>query len=90
MRAFDERLVPDLLLGLAPATAGACGRCGRATRALANGRSRVDICGACGTMDVQSRDGLDVWSLRGTPVAGPAKAPAPAGPARPRDPYRLL
>ena len=69
MGVLDPRAVPDMLVGMAPAPSGACPRCGRATRALANGRGRLDICSSCGTMDLASPEGLDVWSLRGTPVA---------------------
>lgn len=75
MGTLDPMRVPEMLVGLAPTASGACPRCGRATQALANGRGRVDICGGCGTVEVQSREGLDVWSLRGTPVAPAAALP---------------
>ena len=85
MGVLDPRAVPDMLVGMAPAPSGACPRCGRTTRALANGRGRLDICSSCGTMDLASSEGLDVWSLRGTPVAAPPVARL----RRPDEPLRL-
>lgn len=73
--------VPDVLIGLVPAVAGACHRCGASTRALANGRGRIDICGSCGTVDVRSPEGLELLSLRGTSVNVPVRTRV--------DPYRL-
>ena len=85
MGVLDPRAVSDMLVGLAPAAAGACPRCGRATRALANGRGRLDICAPCGTLEVHSAEGLDSWTLRGTPVA----VPTPPRPRRPDEALRL-
>lgn len=65
--------VPDALIGLVPASSGVCHRCGAATRAVANGRGRIDICGACGRLDFQTSEGLEFLSLRGTPLAPPEK-----------------
>lgn len=85
MGVLDPRAVPDMLVGMAPAASGACPRCGRATRALANGRGRLDICSSCGTFDLHSAEGLDTWTLKGTPVA----VPVASRPRRPEDALRL-
>lgn len=84
MGTLDPRAVPDMLMGLAPTSAGACPRCGGSTLALANGRGRLDICASCGTMDIHSPEGFDLWSLKGLPVGA-------FGSSRPRrdDPLRL-
>lgn len=84
MSAIDPML-PDMLVGLAPTASGACPRCGRSTRALANGRGRLEICGSCGTVELSSSEGLDVLTLRGTPLA-PASPPRLK---RPEDAWRL-
>jgi hypothetical protein len=62
--ALDPR-TRDLLTGLAPAIGGPCARCGAPTAALANGRGRVEICAACGTLDLQDHEGAsEVVRLR--------------------------
>lgn len=54
----------DALSGLAPTRSTSCPRCGTPTVAFANGRSRLDICQACGTADATTAEGLDLfrWS----------------------------
>jgi ribosomal protein S27AE len=54
----------DLLAGMHPASSGSCQRCGATTTALANGRGRLDICGRCGTFDLTTPEGIEVFSLR--------------------------
>lgn len=61
------RTVPHLseaLSGLHPASSHPCPRCGIPTAALANGRGRVDICGRCGTFEMTTHEGIEVFSLR--------------------------
>lgn len=90
MGILDPRAVPEMLVGLAPTSSGACARCGLPTRALANGRGRIEICGGCGTLEVQSSEGLDVWSLRGTPAGLPRAVQGQgARPKRPDEALRL-
>jgi len=33
--------------------------------ALANGRSRLDLCAHCGTLDLSTPDGLELFSMKG-------------------------
>lgn len=56
--------LPEALSGLHPAAPHPCQRCGTPTAALANGRGRVDICQKCGTFDVTSHEGIEVFSMR--------------------------
>ena len=81
MRALDPRM-RDLLTGLAPSAGGPCGRCGSPTAALTNGRGRVEICAACGTLDVHHHDGGETVRLR-SHLASPE---LPASIARKRGP----
>lgn len=64
MRALDPRIVRDVLTGLAPTAAATCPRCHASTRALANGRGRLDICDACGTLELRSSEGVDLLRLQ--------------------------
>lgn len=57
------RALPEALTGLAPARANACPRCGAPTAALANGRGRLDICSRCGTMEMITPEGLELFHL---------------------------
>lgn len=57
--------LPEALSGLHPASPASCPRCGSPTAALANGRGRLDICGKCGTLEMTTHEGLEVFSLRG-------------------------
>jgi hypothetical protein len=63
MRDVDPRLVRDVLTGLAPTTGATCHRCHEPTRALSNGRGRLDICSSCGTLELRSSDGVDLLRL---------------------------
>lgn len=64
MRELDPRVVRDVLTGLAPAGEGhPCPKCGRGTRALANGRGRLDICVDCGTLELRSSEGVELLRL---------------------------
>lgn len=64
MRELDPRIVRDVLTGLAPAGEGnPCPKCGRSTRALANGRGRLDICADCGTFELRSSEGVELLRL---------------------------
>lgn len=56
--------LPEALSGLHPASPQTCPRCGSATAALANGRGRLDICQKCGTFEMTTHEGLEVFSLR--------------------------
>lgn len=76
--------IPDLLMGLAPAAGANCPRCGARTTALANGRGRLDFCAPCGTLEVESPEGLTLLrmrdlALRHVPVAAPAPPTLPRG-----------
>lgn len=62
------RAIPDAFLGLAPTRGTVCPRCGSPTRAMANGRSRMDICGQCGTLEVTDPAGLTLFSMHGLEV----------------------
>lgn len=64
MRAPHGHHPHDLLAGMHPASSSACPRCGGSTTALANGRGRLDICGRCGTFDLSTHEGTEVFSLR--------------------------
>lgn len=57
--------LPEALSGLHPASSHPCQRCGTPTAALANGRGRLEICQKCGTFEMTSHDGTDIFSLRG-------------------------
>lgn len=57
-------LLPEALSGLHPAASHPCQRCGTPTAALANGRGRLDICGKCGTFEMTSHEGTELFSLR--------------------------
>lgn len=57
--------LPEVLSGLHPASSHPCQRCGTPTAALANGRGRLEICQKCGTFEMTSHDGTDIFSLRG-------------------------
>lgn len=63
--------LPEALSGLHPASPHPCPRCGTPTAALANGRGRLDICQKCGTFEMQSHEGIELFSLRdmGLPVS---------------------
>lgn len=54
----------DALSGLAPARAASCPRCGMPTIAFANGRTRLDICQACGTAEATTAEGLELFRMR--------------------------
>lgn len=56
--------IPELLMGLAPAGASNCPRCGSRTSALANGRGRLEFCAQCGTLDIETSEGLSLLRLR--------------------------
>lgn len=56
--------LPEALSGLHPATSHPCQRCGTPTAALANGRGRLDICGKCGTFEMATHEGTELFSLR--------------------------
>lgn len=56
--------LPLALSGLHPVAPHPCPRCGTPTAALANGRGRLDICGKCGTFEMVSPEGLEIFSLR--------------------------
>lgn len=66
----DKRMVmavpriPDALSGLAPVASSACPRCGWPTSALANGRGRLDICEPCGTFEMVTPEGLELFRLK--------------------------
>lgn len=57
--------LPEALSGLHPATSAPCPRCGTPTAALANGRGRLEICGKCGTFEMTTHEGIELFSLRG-------------------------
>jgi hypothetical protein len=57
--------LPEALSGLHPASPVSCPRCGTPTSALANGRGRLDICQKCGTFEMTTHEGLEVFSLKG-------------------------
>jgi len=60
-----RRSLPEALAGLAPARGTSCPRCGAPTSALSNGRGRLDICQHCGTMEMVTPEGLELFSLKG-------------------------
>lgn len=56
--------LPEALSGLHPVNASSCPRCGAPTAALANGRGRLDICQKCGTFEMTTHEGVELFSLR--------------------------
>lgn len=78
--------IPELLMGLAPAAGSSCPRCGSRTSALANGRGRLDFCSSCGTLELETPEGLTLMRMRelGAPRAASSSATAPAVPVIPR------
>ena len=63
--AEPKRVLPEALTGLAPARAANCPRCGSPTSALSNGRGRLDICARCGTLEMVTPEGLELFSMKG-------------------------
>ena len=74
---MPSRRSPDALVGLAPVASTQCPLCGQSTLWLANGRGRLGLCQACGTLDVSTVDGLEMFSMR-DPLL-PRLAPAREG-----------
>ena len=56
--------LPEALSGLHPVSPSACPRCGSSTAALANGRGRLDICQKCGTFEMTTHEGIEVFRMQ--------------------------
>lgn len=65
--------IPDALSGLHPVSSSACPRCGRSTTALANGRGRLDICEPCGTFEMVTPEGLELFTLKDMSLRRPRR-----------------